>query len=112
MSQDILRKTKTIRKRYDRIAGIYDLMESFMEMSLPKWRLELIREVRGTVLEVGVGTGKNLPYYPDHVELYDIDFSSRMIQKARQKLDTTGKLIFLLWMRSRWRFPTTPSTRS
>ncbi len=44
---------------------------------------------KGKVLEVGVGSGKNLKYYPSYLELTAIDFSQKMIQIAAHK---TAKL--------------------
>ncbi|MFO7768061.1 MAG: SAM-dependent methyltransferase, partial [bacterium] len=56
--------SRTIRRRYSRIAPLYDLMEAPMEQGVSGWRRQIMEEVRGRVLEVGVGTGKNLPHYP------------------------------------------------
>jgi ubiquinone/menaquinone biosynthesis C-methylase UbiE len=77
--------TDKIRRRYSRIAGIYDTIEMPMEKLFSGSRKELMREVNGRVLEVGVGTGKNLEYYPAGVRVTAIDFSPRMIDKAREK---------------------------
>jgi len=74
-----------IQKRYNRIAGIYDFLESPMEMGFSKWRKELLGEAKGKTLEVGVGTGKNIAYYNDEVELTGIDFSPKMIEIAKKK---------------------------
>jgi ubiquinone/menaquinone biosynthesis C-methylase UbiE len=54
------------RKRYDRIAFLYDFMEAPFERShFSNWRQKLRAGINGEqALEVGVGTGKNLPYYP------------------------------------------------
>jgi ubiquinone/menaquinone biosynthesis C-methylase UbiE len=41
-------------------------------------------------LEVGVGTGKNLPYYPWEVKVTAIDLSLRMLEKARKKASVLG----------------------
>ena len=45
----------------------------------------------GKTLEVGIGTGKNLPYYLKDVELAGIDFSEKMIEKARNKTNRPAK---------------------
>jgi len=81
-------KTEKIRRRYDRVAKVYDVFEQPMEaMALKKWRLEVMKGLEGKVLEVGVGTGKNIPYYPDDIDITAIDFSSKMLEKARIKAD-------------------------
>lgn len=74
-----------IKRRYNRIAAIYDVMEVPMEKMFGPWRRRLMQECRGETLEVGVGTGKNIPYYPEEVNLTGIDFSERMISRARRK---------------------------
>jgi ubiquinone/menaquinone biosynthesis C-methylase UbiE len=81
--------SNTVRKRFDRIAWIYDFMESPMEiLSVSAWRSELLSNVRGKVLDVGVGTGKNLPYYPEGIELTGMDISLKMLERAKQRADT------------------------
>lgn len=87
MSADT-RRSEKIRQRYSRIAGLYDLLEAPMEKAFSGWRQELLAGARGRVLEVGVGTGKNLPYYPEGTEITAIDFSPNMIERARQRRDT------------------------
>jgi ubiquinone/menaquinone biosynthesis C-methylase UbiE len=74
-----------IKKRYNRIARVYDLLESPMESGFAKWRKELLEKAEGKVLEVGIGTGKNIAHYPENVELTGIDFSERMIERAQKK---------------------------
>lgn len=94
-----MNKTDKIRKRYDRVSKIYDIFEQPMEvMSLKKWRLEVTRELRGKVLEVGVGTGKNISYYPDNVDITAIDFSMGMLEKAREKAKQLNKKVELIQM--------------
>ncbi|MHB1391873.1 MAG: class I SAM-dependent methyltransferase [Clostridia bacterium] len=65
-----------IMKRYDRISAIYDIFEAPMEfMALKQWRKDLMNELQGKVLEVGIGTGKNIEYYPEDIDITGIDFS-------------------------------------
>ncbi|MBU1671856.1 MAG: class I SAM-dependent methyltransferase [Actinobacteria bacterium] len=76
---------------YDRIAWRYDLLETPMEkMFFSRLRKELLSDLRGSVLEVGVGTGKNLPYYPPGVELTGIDISPRMLERASGRAGALG----------------------
>ncbi|AZS15498.1 class I SAM-dependent methyltransferase [Paenibacillus lutimineralis] len=74
--------TSKIRNRYNRVAPIFHKMDSKMMRS---WRRELLSTLKGNVLEVGIGTGANLPYYPTSVTLTGIDFSPNMLQYARER---------------------------
>ncbi len=88
--------TEKIIKRYDRVSVIYDLMEMPMEVFAGKWRKEITAEVYGKVLEVGVGTGKNIPSYAGDIELTAIDFSQKMLSRAKAKFSNnkiTGTFI-------------------
>lgn len=88
-----------IKKRYDRVAKVYDIFEQPMEvMSLKKWRLEVTKDLKGKVLEVGVGTGKNIPYYPANIDVTAIDFSGKMLEKAREKASKLNKDVKLIQM--------------
>lgn len=91
--------TEKIKRRYNRASRFYDLLESPMEaMSLREWRIKIMSELHGKVLEVGVGTGKNIPYYPDDIDITAIDFSSKMLGKAREKADKYKKAVRLMEM--------------
>ncbi len=50
--------TENIKKRYNRMAPVFDLLEKPMDGFSAKWRQDIISEVSGTVLEVGAGTAK------------------------------------------------------
>ena len=87
---------KAEARRYDRVAWRYDFLESPMEkMFFSKLRKEMLADVCGKVLDVGIGTGKNLPYYPAGVELFGIDISPKMLEKARRRADTRGRKVDL-----------------
>jgi len=69
------------------MAPLYDFLEGAIERSrYRQWRKLLWGKVEGKrILEVGVGTGKNFPYYPPDVAITAIDFSEKMLARARKK---------------------------
>ncbi len=68
---------------FDLIAPAYDkLMYVAEKCCLKEWRKKLISRVKGTrVMEIGVGTGANIPLYPSNVELYGLDSSRKMLSQ-------------------------------
>ncbi|NJE00151.1 methyltransferase domain-containing protein [Thermococcus sp. LS1] len=84
-------KMEKTAKKYDRFSKIYDLFESPMEArAFSKYRKKALSMAEGKVLEIGVGTGKNLPYYPKDVEVIGIDFSRGMLEKAERRRKELG----------------------
>lgn len=80
------RATDLTRARYQHLAPFYDLMERMQEKRYLPWRRRLWSLVRGPkVLEVGVGTGKNIPFYPSGLEITAIDLTPRMLDRARNR---------------------------
>jgi ubiquinone/menaquinone biosynthesis C-methylase UbiE len=79
--------TKIAKKRYDRVAAVYDLCESITErFGWDKWRELLWSKVQGVrILEVGVGTGKNFSYYPSDTYINAIDFNDKMLKHAKDR---------------------------
>ena len=73
--------------RYNRIAPYFDVLEGFLEgLFFRQWRKTLWQKVQGEhVLEVGVGTGKNFPYYPANSQITALDFSEKMLEQAEKK---------------------------
>lgn len=77
--------TATTRARYDAIAPVYNLFEWTMELLYRRWRRRLWLQVEGPrVLEIGVGTGKNLPFHPKELDVTAIDISPRMLARAKK----------------------------
>lgn len=79
------RQTESVKRKYNRNACWFDVMDRMMK---DEWHHQIIGQAAGRVLEIGVGTGKNLPYYdPARVEeLVAIDFSPGMLARARTKV--------------------------
>ena len=72
-----------VQRRYDRVAPFYDTLESIMELRAAQWRRDLWTEVTdGDVLEVGVGTGKNLRFHPTLARVTAIDLAPKMLERA------------------------------
>ena len=92
--------TEITEKRYDRVAPVYDLMEGLVERaSFNRWRRLLWSKVAGTsILEIGVGTGKNFPFYPEDAQITAIDLSEKMLGLARQRGEKQGRKVCILRM--------------
>ena len=73
------------QKRYAVTAWFYDILDFPWEVQYRKWRPEIVRDVYGEVLESGVGTGRNLKFYPACVNLTAIDLSAAMLKKASRR---------------------------
>ncbi len=86
MSSEVKATDTTIR-RWNRTARLYDYMMALVERGVVrKWRRLLWSRVASSrVLEIGVGTGNNLPYYPLDAEMTAVDFSEEMLRRARDR---------------------------
>ncbi|MCZ2078610.1 MAG: class I SAM-dependent methyltransferase [Bryobacterales bacterium] len=89
--------TEQTRARYSRIAPLYDRLEAPMERMLhSRFRRRLFAHVQPCeILEIGVGTGRNLEYYPDGCRVTAIDLSPPMLDRARNR---AGRSVTLLEM--------------
>lgn len=73
--------------RYDLASYVYEPINGLLEKptGIRKARERLISQARGRVLELGVGTGLNLPIYRDVEEVLGVDISRKMLEKAGRK---------------------------
>jgi ubiquinone/menaquinone biosynthesis C-methylase UbiE len=85
--------TEETRKRYNRISSVYDQMEWLIERYFfSKWRQLLWDNIRANnVLEIGVGTGKNIPYYPAASYVTAVDLSPGMMEKAKSRAQQSNR---------------------
>jgi ubiquinone/menaquinone biosynthesis C-methylase UbiE len=71
---------------YQRIARYYDWLDLPFEYGrYSAIRPRLFWGLTGHVLDAGVGTGRNIPFYPQGVSVVGIDQSSAMLAKAESR---------------------------
>ncbi len=82
---------------WDRAASRYDAMIAVFEGTLFRGSREWIAErARGRVLEVAVGTGRNLPFYGELEALAGLDLSVEMLAGAGPRAAATDFAVSLL----------------
>lgn len=90
MTTDHLRaKWDKYAPRYDRDIGFFDRVQ------FGGGREWVCSQATGDVLEVAVGTGRNLAFYPGGVRLTGIDFSPAMLDIARVRAAELGREVDL-----------------
>ncbi len=85
--------------RYQRIAPLYDLLDlPFEHRRYRRIRPDLFQGLSGRVLDAGVGTGRNIPFYPPGAEVIGIDLSPAMLARAEQRRQALGASVTLQQM--------------
>jgi ubiquinone/menaquinone biosynthesis C-methylase UbiE len=74
-----------LQAKYALTAWFYDILDFPWELQYRRWRPTLLADVRGCVLEAGVGTGRNLPYYSQEASVTGIDLSPAMLRRAAKR---------------------------
>lgn len=84
-------KYAAVKRAYNVLSPAYDLL--FDRIFYPG-RVAAVSRLRiapgQRVLEIGIGTGLNLPLYPAYCRLVGIDLSRQMLRKAREKVAELG----------------------
>ena len=82
---------------YQRIAPYYDILDFAGEALTQRHvRPQLLEGLSGRILDAGVGTGRNIPFYPHGADIVGMDLSSAMLRRAqrrRQRLDAPLHLV-------------------
>jgi ubiquinone/menaquinone biosynthesis C-methylase UbiE len=95
-ADDLHAETKHVRRFYDTIADRYDEYVGYTErLLLGDGRQWVCSRASGDVLEIGVGTGQNLPYYPEDVRLTGVDLTAAMLDVARRRAASLGREVDL-----------------
>ncbi len=89
--------SQEIAEKYDRAARWYDWLEGVLNLlGLRSLRRKLLQHASGKVLEVAVGTGKNLTYYPRDYRIIALDLSIEMLKVARRRAAVLSRPVFFL----------------
>jgi ubiquinone/menaquinone biosynthesis C-methylase UbiE len=73
-------------ERYQRIAPLYDLLDLPFEYGrYQRIRPSLFDGLSGRILDAGVGTGRNAPFYPLAASIVGIDLSPAMLARAARR---------------------------
>ncbi|MBI3334170.1 class I SAM-dependent methyltransferase [Candidatus Pacearchaeota archaeon] len=84
-----------IARKYNFFAPWYDFWTGFLDvLGVGRLRRQMLKNVYGRVLEIGIGTGRNFRYYPP-VFITGIDYSREMIALAKLKAQKQGMNIAL-----------------
>lgn len=77
----------SVIKTYNRLASTYDhLFSPIFNPGRKRVVDRMACQPSDRVLEVGVGTGMSLPYYPSDTRVSGIDLSENMLERARQRV--------------------------
>jgi len=77
---------ESIKRIYHNYSNVYDLLFKFV--FLPRQRQAIASlniSPDEKILDVGVGTGLSLPFYPSHCQVVGVDLSKSMLKKAQEK---------------------------
>ncbi|MGH2651629.1 MAG: class I SAM-dependent methyltransferase, partial [Actinomycetota bacterium] len=82
-----LGETRRVRAVYTKLAGRYDRIIRLWDrvLGLEDDRRWICSRACGDVLEIGIGTGTNLPFYPAGVRITGIDVTPAMLDVAQRR---------------------------
>jgi ubiquinone/menaquinone biosynthesis C-methylase UbiE len=86
-------------QRYHRIAPFYDFIDRpFEGRRYRPLRPLMFQGLSGRILDAGVGTGRNFPFYPPDATVVGIDISPAMLARAERRLNEAAAPVELLGM--------------
>ena len=100
--------TRALVRKYRATSWFYDILDYPWERQYRRWRPSLLADVSGTVLEAGVGTGRNFRHYSPQANVTALDLSPSMIRIAAKRAKRAACQVRLL-CRDATRLPDLPS---
>jgi ubiquinone/menaquinone biosynthesis C-methylase UbiE len=95
-NREIASETERVRRLMDKGAPRYDRQMNFFDRVLfaggREWACS---HAEGEVLEIAVGSGRNLPFYPEGTSLTAIEFSPEMLEVAKRRAAETRREVDL-----------------
>jgi len=88
--------TRALVSKYRVTSWFYDILDYPWERQYRRWRPLLLADVSGSVLEAGVGTGRNLRHYPPQADVTAVDLSPGMIRTAAKRAGKAACRVRLL----------------
>jgi ubiquinone/menaquinone biosynthesis C-methylase UbiE len=89
-------ETERVRRIWEKLAPRYDKdIMRFEKILFSGGREWVCSQARGEVIDIGVGTGRNLEHYPKGIRLTGIDISAPMLDIARHRASRLGREVDL-----------------
>lgn len=100
-------RSSDLGRRYERIAPLYDLLDIPFEYGrYRRLRPLLFEGLSGRILDAGVGTGRNIHFYPPGSNVVGVDLSPAMLRRAEHRRTISPAAVTLMEMNvTRLEFP-------
>lgn len=88
--------TSPLERKYNRVARFYDVLDrGFERRRYRPIRPRLFHGLTGRILDAGVGTGCNMPFYPAGASVTGVDLSQAMLKRAEHRKHALGLTVEL-----------------
>ncbi|HDY67790.1 MAG TPA: class I SAM-dependent methyltransferase [Candidatus Scalindua sp.] len=77
-----------IKNKYNLTSKLYNILDyPFETLRYKKISGKIWKLGNGRILDAGMGTGRNIPFYPKNSDIYGIDISNGMLDKSRKRAE-------------------------